>query len=55
MMEWGVMIIPMLAQGRIYPACRLRNHAQWSARFANSQRSVHETSASGSAGPEILA
>jgi hypothetical protein len=55
MMEWGVMIIPILAQGRIRPACRLRNHAQFNARFANSQRSLHETSASGSVGPEILA
>lgn len=55
MMEWGVMIIPILSQGRIRPACRLRNHAPFNVRFVNSQRDLHEASAFGSAGPEILA
>lgn len=54
-MAWEVTIVSVRPHDRIRHACRQRNYAHLSARFANSQRSVRESSASGSAGPEIFA
>ena len=54
-MEREVTIVSVLPHCHIRHACGQRNDAHLSAGFANSPRSVRESSAPGSAGPEILA
>lgn len=54
-MGWGITIGPVRLPCRIRHACKQRNFGHLNARLANSQRSVREFSAPGSAGPEIFA